>query len=147
MALPDTCIRGIPNDTYIYSDGAVGSHLFYFNDPDRGDGWSPLSINWEDDEGAMTVILQQTRPGGELQFKTGAVRLPKREIDRINDSLNVRGLLSYERQSLMQNEYHGNLLISASASKHTMRQIAAGLALAVSDVHWREINEESPDAS
>ena len=138
MTLPNTCLRGIPNDTYINSDGAVGSHLFHFNDPDRGDGWIPLSINWEDDDGAMTMILRQTRPNGELQFKTGAVRLPKREMDRLNDSPNVRGLLSYERQAVPQNDYHGNLLLSAGASKPTMKQIAAGLALAISHVHLRE---------
>jgi hypothetical protein len=147
MTLPDTCIRGILNNNFIYSDGTVGSDLFFFADPDRGDGWSPLSINWEDDESAMTEILQQTRSDGAFRFKTGAVILPKREIDRINDSLNVRGLLSYEREPLLQNDYHGNLLCSASADKRTMKQIAAGLALAISDVKWRNTDEESSDAS
>lgn len=56
MTFPDNCLRGIPNDSYLNDEGSVGSHLFYFLDGDRGDGWSEQSVNWEDDDTVIEFI-------------------------------------------------------------------------------------------
>jgi len=132
MGFPKNCIRGIPDASYL-PDGIVGSHLFYFDRPDRGDGWKDQSINWQDDDSAIEFTLNQRKENGQLHFRAGAVILPRLEIDRLNRRPSVNGVLSYERQPLHNNRYHGNILLRSNVPKHQMKQIAAGLALAVSE--------------
>jgi hypothetical protein len=134
MAFPNTCLRGIPNNSYLVEDGSVGAHLFHFEDKPRGDGWIEQSINWEDNDGALEMILTQRKENGELQFRTGAVRIPRDELDRLSRQPTINGLFSYERNPLESNSYHGNLLLRSSIPKPTMRKIAAGIALAVSEI-------------
>ncbi|HID30263.1 MAG TPA: hypothetical protein EYP19_09695 [Desulfobacterales bacterium] len=136
MSFAENCIRGIPNRSYLTDEGSVGSHLFSFNKAaDRGDGWAELSINWEDDDCAIEFTLSQRKADGGFQFKGGAVVIPRPEVDRLNNRPTIRkGLVSYERQPLADNPYHGNILLRANTSKPTMRLIAAGLALAVSRI-------------
>jgi len=135
MSFPDNCLRGIPNATYLSAEGSVGSHLFNFNaGSDRGDGWAELSVNWEDDDSVIDFTLSQRKADGDLLFKGGAVVIPRAEIDRLNNRPTVRDLLSYERQPISDNPFHGNILLRAHTSKPTMKLIAAGLALAVSRV-------------
>lgn len=140
MNFPDTCIRGIPNETFLTEDGAVGSHLFQFTtQPGRQDGWLELSINWEDDEAVSDFTLQQIRQDGTLQFRAGIAFLLVEEIERLNQRPMVRGLLGYERQELPDNPYHGNLLLRADTVKHTRKLVEAGLALAIDRI-IRRIN-------
>lgn len=138
MTFPDNCLRGIPNDSYLNDEGSVGSHLFYFLDGDRGDGWSEQSVNWEDDDTVIEFTLSQTKADGSFQFKAGLAEVPRAEIDRLNHRPTIKGLLSYERQPLQDNPYHGSILLRANTSKPTMKLIAAGLALAVSRVVPRD---------
>ena len=124
---PDTCIRGIPNNSFLTEDGSIGTHLFYFkNEHSRDDGWTEQSINWEDDTSVIEFTLNQEKEDGELQFKAGAVLIPREEIDRLKNRPTVSGLISYERQPLENNPYHGNILLQARLPKPTMRKIAAG---------------------
>lgn len=135
MPFPDNCIRGIPNASFIVEDGSVGSHLFHFKDEHhRDDGWIEQSINWEDDEKAIEFTLNQKKEDGDVQFQAGVVIIPREEIDRLNRRPTVNGVLSYERQPLENNPYHGNILLSENVPKHTMKKLAAGLALAVSRI-------------
>jgi hypothetical protein len=134
MAFPDNCIRGIPNETYVNADGTLGSHLFYFDDQQRPDGWMEQSINWMDDSGAIDQAFAQARPEGDLQFRAGIAIIPREEVDRISERPTVRGIISYERQPLPANPYHGNLLLRGTTPKKTMKLIAAGLALAVAEI-------------
>jgi hypothetical protein len=135
MSFPDNCMRGIANDTYLIPDGLVAPHLFEFKDRDtRDDGWIEQSINWQDDEAAIDFTLSQTKETGELQFRAGVAMVPRDEIDRLNRRPAVIGLLSYERQPLDDNPYHGSILVQASVPKPTRKMIAAGLALAVSRI-------------
>lgn len=135
MQFPDNCIKGIPNSDFLIEDGTPGSHLFHFKeDHRRDDGWIEQSINWEDDEQAIEFTLNQQKEDGSLQFKGGAAIIPRDEIDRLNKRPTINGLLSYEKQPLEQNPYHGNLLLSKNVPRPTMKKIAAGLALAVSRV-------------
>jgi hypothetical protein len=132
MCFPENCVRGIFDATYL-PDGIVGSHLFHFNGPDRGDGWKEQSINWQDDDYAVEFTLNQTKDG-QLLFKAGVVILPRAEIDRLNSKPVVNGVLSYERQRRDNNDYHGNLLLRSNVPSRQMKLIAAGLALAISEI-------------
>lgn len=135
MNFPDNCLKGVPNNTFLNKDGTVGSHLFHFKlERTREDGWIEHSINWEDDKSVVQLTLLQTKTDGELQFRGGVVRLPREEADRLNNRPTVKGLLSYERQPTKGNPYHGNILLQGGTSKPTMKLIAAGLALAVSEI-------------
>lgn len=139
MSYPDNCIRGIPDDTFLTDDGTVGSHLFYFNlCTDRSNGWVEQSVNWEDDDTVIEFTLNQRKADGAFQFRAGAAVIPRQEIDRLNSRPTVKGLLSYERQPIQDNPYHGNILLRANTSKPTMKLIAAGLALAVSRIVPRD---------
>lgn len=135
MSFPDNCIRGIPNNSFVLEDGSPGSHLFHFKSEDaREDGWTEQSINWEDDDSVIKFTLNQTKEDGERQFKAGVAIIPRDEIDRLNKRPTVNGILSYERRPLEHNQYHGNILLRTNVPKPTMKKIAAGLALAVSEV-------------
>lgn len=139
MTFPENCLRGIPNSSFLDADGSVGSHLFYFRPEDvRDDGWTEQSVNWEDDLQAIEFTLNQEKEEGGKQFKAGVVILPRREIDRLNRQPTVNGVLSYERQQLDDNPYHGNLLLKTEVCKRVMKKIAAGLALHVSTIILQE---------
>jgi hypothetical protein len=133
MNYPENCIKGIPDNSFLVEDGSVGSHLFYFkSEYARDDGWTEQSINWDDDESVIDFTFRQTREDGEVQFRAGVVIIPRDEIDRLNNRPTIKGLLSYERQPVNDNPYHGNILLQTNVQKSTMKKIAAGLALAVS---------------
>lgn len=135
MSFPDNCIRGIPNDSYLVQDGSVGAHLFHFDiGSARTDGWVDQSINWQDDPEAIEFTMDQRKETGERQFQAGVVVVPRAEIDRLSRQPTVGGILSYERQPLENNRYHGNLLLQEGVPKPTMKKIAACLAVAVSQV-------------
>jgi len=139
MNYPTNCIRGIANDSFLDEDGSPAPHLFYFQDGHlRGDGWDEQSINWEDDDSVIEFSLNQRREDGAVQFRAGVTIIPRNELDRLNNRPTIQGMLSYERQPLDNNPYHGNILLQANVSKITQKKIAAGLALAVSRVILRE---------
>ena len=133
MTYLDNFLKGIPNSTFLIERNKVATHLFFFNQV-REDGALQQSINWEDDKNAIDFTLLQTKPDGDLQFKSGIAQVPIREIDKLNMRPTVNGVLSYEREPLPENKYHGNLIIMRRVKKPQMRQIAAGIALAVSKV-------------
>lgn len=138
MLYPSNCIKGIPNRSYVTSDGRdVGSNLFYFDLNEkfgRDDGFVEQSINWEDDDSAISFTLRQRRTDGEIQFQGGAAFVPRSEIDHLVNLPMVNGSLSYERQRQIDNDYHGNLLLRSNTPKSKMKQVAASLALVVSRI-------------
>jgi hypothetical protein len=132
---PDTCIKGIPNHSFVGPNGFPSTHLFYFDPPHaREDGWIEESINWEDDEQAIDFTLNQKKDDGTLQFKAGVALIPRGEIDRLNSQPSIANSLGYERAPLDGNPYHGNLLLQEAVPKAIMKKIAAGIALCVSEV-------------
>ncbi len=134
MSYPENSIKGIPNDDFLIKDhGTVGAHLFYFEQI-RRDGARMQSINWEDRESVIDFTLNQKKENGELQFKAGVAIVPRFEIDRLNQRPTIKGLLSYERETLDDNPYHGNLLLQANVPNPIRKMIAAGLALVVSGI-------------
>jgi len=135
MSFPINSLKGILNNSYIVEGGTVSSHLFFFDDKYiRDDRWIEQSINWQDDENAMTLTLDQKKDDGTYQFKAGVAILPRKEIDRLINKPNVNGKLSYERQAIKNNPYHGNLLILNEIPKRIMKMWAAVLAVGVSQI-------------
>jgi hypothetical protein len=141
MTFPDNCIRGVPNNDFVIADGSVASHLFNpkrQNENQRDDGWNETSINWEDDGDAITFTLEIRKDDNTYQYEIGVVRIPRQEIDRINSHPTTIGLLSYERQPLMENPYHGNILFRQGIPTPKVRQLAASLATIASRIINRE---------
>ncbi len=135
MKYPDNCIKGIPNEDFILSDGSIASHLFDFKeDRTRQDGLHENSINWEDDDSVIEFTFNQKKDDGEFQFESGVVIIERNEIDRLSNRPTVNKILSYERKRIPGNIYHGNILIDAKTPKPSKRKISAGLALIVSKV-------------
>ena len=130
MSYPENCIRGIPNEQFLTEERTAATSLFLF-DPNaaRPDGWVAGSINWEDDDSAIGFTLNQKKDTGEIQFRVGIAVLPRVEIDKLGERPGINGRISYERESLKDNPYHGNILLDTRTSKELKRMIAANLAL------------------
>ncbi|WP_146140625.1 hypothetical protein [Haliangium sp. UPWRP_2] len=88
----------------------------------REDGALETSINWEDGPTAL-ALLQEKR----IQSEHGIARLARKTIDNLEGA---QGLLSYERCSLEDNPYHGNILFSKQMPKPLQKMAAAALTLA-----------------
>jgi len=131
MPYPEYCIKGI-NLKDAYSDeGDLGSHVLYFDKDETNEGWKKQSINWQDEDSVIQFTLDQRNTDGTLQFRFGIAVLSRIKIDEYNVRPVINGALSYERERMDNNEYHGNLILERSASKKKMKQIAAMLLLAV----------------
>jgi len=142
MAFPDTFLKGIPAADFVAADGTISAALFHFdNQHTRTDGWIEQSINWEDNDGALALTLNQRKQDGQLQFRVGVARLPRIEIDTLSRLPTVNGIISYERSPLPDNTYHGNLLLKSGTPSLTMKRIAGFIACCVSGV----IRRPSPD--
>lgn len=125
---PDEFLRGIPNKDFI-SDGQVLANAFQFEDLSREDKQSELSINWLDDEGAIQVALDQRKANGKIQFVGGIARLKRSMVKLVLTNIR-QNAVSYERDQLPGNPYHGNILIDSSIEKPIRLLIMNGLALA-----------------
>ena len=125
---PDEFLRGIPNKDFI-SDGQVLPNAFQFEDLNRTDKKSELSINWLDDEGAIQVAIDQRKANGKIQFVGGVARLNRSMVQLVLTNIR-QNAVSYERARLPENPYHGNILIDSSIEKPIRLLIMSGLALA-----------------
>ena len=130
MSYPDECIRGISDVSCVTEDKPT-SHLFNFKDENnRSDGWCEQSINWKDDEYSIQFTLKQQK-NGDVQFKVGIAIISRDQLDKLNRRPAIAGILSYERDALENNQYHGNLLLKTNTPKPIRKMVAAGIALAV----------------
>lgn len=129
----DTCIRGVRKAEWI--DGDIISSLVF--EPDfrtcdqRDDRGYETSINWEDNDQAVSYTLRQPIA------KFGALRLPRKAIDRVNEKPQSTNSLKYERkisQDNRDNPYHGNIVYLHDVPKPKIKQIAATLALEITDI-------------
>ena len=124
---PENLLRGISSSTYVTENGMVLVGAFQFSErPKRSDDLTDMSINWEYDQDAVQFTLNQTK-NDRPQYPGGVAILVREEIDRwkLNTAYNQ---LSYEKQPLSDNRYHGNLLIPASSDKRVIRAFEQGLA-------------------
>jgi hypothetical protein len=133
---PPELLKGIPNASSLDEDGFPTSDLFYFKDRavEREDDYFEESICWHDDDGAVTLLLNQKKEGDILQFKAGLAILCRLQLDRIKNNPRYSNRLSYERREVPGNRYHGNLLLKKNVPKRIMRVIAATISTCVTSV-------------
>lgn len=145
MDFPLTCLRGLRSSKWLI-DGRVQSVAFV---PDastsakRTDKCSETSINFEDDSKALAVTRTDSQ-----NAKYGVARLPLSAIDMASIALGeLRVVLSYERQRLRGNEYHGNILFDGSMTKAETHALAALLAVRAKIVDAQSVAEPPQAAS
>jgi hypothetical protein len=131
---PDHCIRGIRKKDYWFEDTDTVSAALYEPDTrtkdDREDGGIETSINWEDDDKALefSLRIRDEKNPTQLAFPYGAVRLARKVLDEVNESISTVNTILYERQKLPDNDYHGNIVFKSGVPKHTRTMIATVFA-------------------
>lgn len=142
---PDEILRGISanNEQFITPEGYPTQAAFKFDEynPERRDGFCELSINWVDDEGAVDALLSQINTRKNCYQFNGYCRFSRIFLHSMKAYLD-KGHLAYERnpieanesKGVVENKYHGNILMKNGLSKQTVTNIQvtlAGLAGAV----------------
>ena len=119
---------------------AIGAFQFSDHTQNRNDTYHEASINWEDDDQAVILLLEQKKEGTEeLMFKYGYARLPLNLVKITLKSLIFKKYLDFERKPLENNPYHGNILLSGNINKPERMMIQNSLAsIANNDVHLRD---------
>jgi hypothetical protein len=130
MVYSDKLIRGISNPQMIDDQGKASGELFHFEDSGRIEGFSEVSINWYDDEGALDHILNQRKQDSAIQFKVGAAIILRNDIDHLIELL-FKNLIYYDRDKLPDNIYHGNILRKSEVTKQIKTTISQAIALKV----------------
>ncbi len=130
---PEYFYRGFSSKECFTLFGYIAPGAFQFqqntNNP-RKDLYLEASINWDDDEGALTTLKTQinTRTG-EPQFKFGYVHIPMSAMLPLVRNHIQNGHFSYERAPLAENHYHGNLLAHSELRGQDYKLLQDGLAL------------------
>lgn len=134
MEYSENVLRGLSTSEWI-DDGLVSTAAFQFkdDDPHVKNGWATQSVCWEDDDSVVKMMLQQKKEE-HFQFRAGIARLKRESIDDINRrpafrSLAFGTIVSYEREPLEDNPYHGNLLLNTKSNRMQKRLVMASLAL------------------
>lgn len=136
MSYPEKMLRGISNLDWIDEDGRPSAAAFQFDTAiGRTDGYEETSINWYDEENALTILLTQQKENTNiLQFKGGVAILPKEWVDTMMKNPAGNGIINYERRELPNNKYHGNLLRLSSLPKNQRTMISSALAMGVEKI-------------
>lgn len=132
--MPDSFYRGFSHIGCFTPEGFITADGFKFDSPKdthRTDSYEEASINWNDDEHALRILCnQKSEKKHDIQFKygysimsLGDVLLQLRPFQRF---------FSYERKPLINNPYHGNLLIEGSISGQTKKMMKDALATVAS---------------
>lgn len=132
MKYPPEMIRGITNLSDDIVEVYEGEYyakagLFQFTDESREDGMLEVSINWYDDDGALTNVLEY-RKGENIKYKGGAAIIQRGKFDSDFKRYVLAGAVSYERAKIDGNEYHGNILVSKTKIKNLKGIIQSTLA-------------------
>ena len=96
-------------------------------------GWAACSIGWEDESSVVDVMMKQEKDG-RPQFRAGLARFQRESIDGLMKSPAFTGGLSYDREPLSDNPYHGNLLVSSEATKTQRRLLPGVIATQYSEI-------------
>jgi len=128
MDYPDKFIRGISSVSHINADGRPTSEIFLFNEnAQRTDGFSEASINWCDDDDALSFTMEQ-RNNNAYRFQYGVAIVERMYADGIVRNPIYKDIFKYERSGLPDNKYHGNLLLKHE-DKAIKKQIRTQIAL------------------
>lgn len=137
--LPECFLRGFTNKECFTKEQNIAIGAFQFGDhtDKRIDNYHEASINWEDDEGAVKILLEQKKEDtDDLKFKYGYARLPLNLVKMTLKSLMTKDYLDFERKPLENNPYHGNILIPGNINKQEKSMIQNNLAaIANNDAH------------
>ncbi len=134
---PEDFYRGLPSPDTVTEQGYPTESAFRFLYFGREDGYSELSINWNDDEGALEKLLSQRKPfKEEPQFKIGYCKIEKSMMKMLMKTYMDDQVFSYERRpveadleaDVESNPYHGNLLMKKDAGNALKKNIQCGLA-------------------
>lgn len=134
---PDEFYRGLPSQDTVTEQGYPTEAAFRFIYFDREDGYSELSINWNDDEGSLEKLLSQRKPfKEEFQFKVGYCKIQKSMMKMLMKTYMDDEVFSYERKpveadaaaDIEANKYHGNLLMKKDAGGLIKKNIQCSLA-------------------
>lgn len=126
---PKSFYRGISEQNY--KDGYLLPETFHIDtETGRCDGFSEISITWNDKEDSFSVIASQLNERtGALQFPAGIAEIQKIEFEeRMRPHLVVKNM-AYERAPVENNKYHGNILLKANLDRTMRTMIKAQLAL------------------
>lgn len=141
MSYPEKIIRGVSNKDFIDAEGRALASMFQFEDAEREDELQEASINWYDDNGALSLLMvQKKKDKDEYQFKVGAAIMMRCWLDNDISRPNVAGALTYERNPIegeSPNPYHGNLLRKSGLSNQIKNMLAACLASCVDHIEYR----------
>jgi hypothetical protein len=128
MVFPKSCLRGIPNSTFVTEEGIPSSSLFF-----PMNNSLEVSINWEDDNQVLAFTLAMKK-GEEFQFDYGVVRLPVKGMDDVCNKCILKNPIIYVRAPITGNTYHGNIKYREDLSKDAKKMVAGMLALKVSNI-------------
>lgn len=126
-SLPGTFLRGIRKRDFINDDGSA--HYTAFEppkaNPRRNDGGAELSVNWEDDSGALELLFRD-----RSNSEGGVARVSLKVLGVVNAAPAAKpDALRPERAPTKGNSYHGNIVFRGDLGKPLVRLIAGTLAL------------------
>lgn len=137
---PEEFYRGISGKDWVTAEGYPTEAAFSFDSYEktgREDGFRELSINWNDTEDSLNILLSQHKPHTDLpQFKMGYCKIQKKMMITLMDTFIRDGLFDYERrpikgcveEDIQANPYHGNLLMKRTVSNVVKKNIQCTLA-------------------
>lgn len=141
--MPENFLRGFNIRECFTNEKNVAPAAFQFGNhtDERNDNFHEASVNWEDDAGAVTTLLEQKKGGTEEKmFKFGYARLPLKLVKVTLNSLIEKEYLDFERKPLENNPYHGNILIEGNIKKPEKGMIQNILAaIANNDAYPRNL--------
>ena len=136
-AFPGSLYRGFTQQA-VQADGALGGNAFDFKEFDNR-GVQECSINWNDDSGSLLQIASQAKDDGRKQFKFGACRIPRAELDHIRGLASAMAFdFSYERRPVEGNSYHGNLLCKTGITTASKKALCGMLAMLYDELYTRD---------
>lgn len=142
---PKTFLRGLKGKTVITEEGYVQSEAFSFDtNKDRTkDNMLEMSINWEDCNEAVDLLLCQKKEDGVTEkFDVGFCRFLTEKLEEWFGLHKENKDFDYERYPLENNPYHGNLLLSPTVKTSIRRNITYTLAnMATTDLYLRDSNQ------
>ena len=134
---PDSVYRGFTQQA-VQSDGTLASNAFDFKEFDNR-GIEECSINWNDNKGALLQIASQEKDEGRKQFRFGACRIPRAELDHMRGFASAIAFeFGYERRPVEGNGYHGNLLCKTGLNNASKRTLCGMLAMIYDELYSRE---------
>ncbi|MCD7771562.1 MAG: hypothetical protein LUH23_05700 [Oscillospiraceae bacterium] len=135
---PNEFYRGLSSSNCITDEGFVTAAAFLFREnKERDEDLLELSINWNDDEGALYNLGSRHKVGCEdRQFKAGYCVVNRVYMEQYMNCYIKTGKMKYERRpeearednEYQDNRYHGNLLMPKGIDSNLKKNIQYALA-------------------